>query len=121
SQVQEKADGEVASITTAELLERHPMLRDVRLIKSDTDGYDVMLLPALLDTFEPSRPIVFFELELRCTALATPDLDVDDLWDVVLAHGYERSVVWDNGGNYLGAWPVSELKERSQILKLTKA
>ena len=120
SQVQETASGGVPSITTGELLARHPELANVRLIKSDTDGYDVMLLPALLGTFEPSRPIVFFELELRCTALATPEINVDDVWDVILSHGYEHSVVWDNGGAFLGAWPVSELKERSQILKLSK-
>ena len=39
-----------------ELLRRHPVLGDLRLLKTDTDGWDVMLVPALARSFAGSRP-----------------------------------------------------------------
>jgi FkbM family methyltransferase len=111
--------GGLSTIATDELVARHPQLADVRLVKSDTDGYDVMLVPALARTFLPSRPVIFFEFDPRPTAEATPELEPNDIWDVLVGLGYEQAVVWDNGGALIGAWPTTELTERSAVLDLT--
>jgi len=117
SHVERVADGTgLPMITTTELLARHPRLADVRLVKSDTDGYDVMLVPALAEAFLASRPVLFFEFDPRPTREATPELAPNDIWDVLVGFGYEDAVVWDNGGNLLGAWPTAELAERSGVL-----
>src|SRR5690606_34061942 len=72
SQMVPITDGDaLPMLTTDELLERHPVLADVRLVKTDTDGSDVMLVPALVRTFGPSRPIVFFEFDPRPTKFFT--------------------------------------------------
>jgi FkbM family methyltransferase len=107
------------SITTDQLLERHPQLSGVRLIKTDTDGYDVMLVPALARTFLPSRPVIFFEFDPRPTVLATPELDPDDLWAVLVGFGYEQAVVWDNGGRLIGPAPTADLLRQSAVLSNT--
>src|SRR4029079_5022356 len=60
----------VPTLTTGELLANHPQLQNVRLVKSDTDGYDVQLVPLLARTFIGSRPILFFEFDPQPTALA---------------------------------------------------
>jgi len=121
SQVQLTTDGTgLPTLTTDELLQRHPRLAEVRLVKTDTDGFDVMLVPALARTFLPSKPVIFFEFDPRPTALATPDLDPNALWEVLVGLGYERAVVWDNGGNLIEAAPTAELKEHSSVLDLSQ-
>jgi FkbM family methyltransferase len=117
SQVQQTSEGAgLPTITTDELLARHPQLADVRLVKSDTDGFDVMLVPALARTFLASKPVLFFEFDPRPTRLATPDLEPNGIWQVLLDLGYESAVVWDNGGSLIGPAPTAELEERSAVL-----
>jgi hypothetical protein len=121
SQVVRTTDGAgLPSISTDELLGRHPQLSDVRLIKSDTDGYEVMLVPELARTFRPSRPVIFFEFDPRPTAYATPELVPNDIWDVLIGFGYEQAVVWDNGGRLIGPAQVAALTERSVVLEQTE-
>lgn len=109
----------LATITTTALLEKFPQLGDVRLVKSDTDGYDITLVDAVTVTFAASRPVVFFELDPRPTHLVMPEVVIADLWDKLVERGYERAVVWDNGGSLLGDWPVAEMAERSAVLDLS--
>jgi len=121
SHVRESSDGDGQSaITTDELLRRHPQLGGVRLVKTDTDGFDVMLVPALMNTFAASRPVIFFEFDPRPTLLAMPDLDPKALWKTLDDAGYSSAVVWDNGGRLIGPAPTSELRERSAVLDLTQ-
>lgn len=121
SQVQQTSDGTgLPTITTDELLARHPQLADVRLVKSDTDGYDVMLVPALARTFLPSKPVLFFEFDPRPTAIATPDLAPNDIWKTLVDLGYESAVVWDNGGTLIGPAATADLEERSAVLDLSE-
>ena len=106
----------LVTITTNELLRRHPQLAGVRLIKSDTDGWEVMLMPHLARTFVASRPVLFFEFDPRLTALTTPELEPSDLWAVMADLGYGRAVVWDNGGRLLGAEDSVDLRHRTSEL-----
>jgi FkbM family methyltransferase len=119
SHVQRSTDGTgLPALTTDALLERYPQLGRVRLIKSDTDGYDVQLVPALARTFLPSKPVIFFEFDPRPTAEATPELDPDAIWGVLTELGYEHAVVWDNGGRLIGPSATAELSARSAVLDL---
>jgi len=111
---------DLTCLSTDELLERHPSLREVSLIKTDTDGYDVMLVPELVRTFGGSRPIVFFEFDPRQTALATPEIDATALWGQLIDAGYEDAAVWTNGGDLLHVAKVSELEERARVFDRTR-
>lgn len=104
------------TITTDDLLRRNPRLQDLRLIKTDTDGYDVLLVPALAQSFAGSNPIIFFEFEAVATKLATPDLSLASVWERLLEMGYEDAVVWDNRGYLIGPDRVENLIERSAEL-----
>jgi FkbM family methyltransferase len=118
SQVERDGEGDrVSGISMAELVRRHPQLADARLLKSDTDGWDIALVPVMASALAESRPVLFFEFDPRPTALTTPDIDPDDLWPQLIDLGYEDALVWDNGGWVLGASPVSDLAERSAVLK----
>lgn len=108
--------GGIPAITTDELLRRHPQLERVRLIKSDTDGYDVLLMPHLVKTFAGSRPVIFFEYDPRPTRIATPELDPKAIWQEIAAAGYEQAVIWDNRGRLITSAPTSSLAALCAVL-----
>lgn len=109
----------LAAITTDELVERHPQLRNVRLVKTDTDGYDVMLVPALAQSLRGSYPVIFFEFDPVQTRVAMPELEPSSVFTELLRAGYERAVLWNNGGHFIGEHEVSELAELSAIFDRT--
>ncbi|BCI89863.1 hypothetical protein NIIDMKKI_50690 [Mycobacterium kansasii] len=53
--------GAAAALTVADLRNRHPELPPIRLVKSDTEGYDTILVPALARAYADTRPLLFFE------------------------------------------------------------
>ena len=67
------------STTPTRLRESHPGFADLRLVKSDTDGYDVALVPAIAEAWRDSRPVLFFEYDPYLTRIA----------------GYDPLLVWD--------------------------
>lgn len=86
-----------ATVTPAELRERHPGFADLRLVKSDTDGYDVALVPALAATWSDSRPVLFFEYDPYLIRIA--GFDPLAVWDELASLGYTDVAVWDNSGH----------------------
>lgn len=111
------ADWEVDVITTEELLERHPHLGDVRLIITDTDGFEILLAPALARTFAASRPVLHLAFDPAAAAVATPDVDPADLWRRLAELGYQNAVIWENSGTIVGPSTVSGLVKRTAELQ----
>lgn len=69
----------------------------VRLVKSDTDGYDAALIPALAETYAATTPVLFFEYDERLTR-NTGNEQPDELFVRLVELGYDRFVAWDNWG-----------------------
>jgi FkbM family methyltransferase len=91
----------LAAISVADLAVTFPPASPVRLIKSDTDGYDARLVPALLDAWSDSVPSVFFEYDPALTAKAGEPAPLR-VWRELLDRGYDDYFVWDNFGVLLG-------------------
>jgi hypothetical protein len=122
SQVTRDGDGhQVTGISMAELVRRHPQLTQTRLIKSDTDGWDIVLVPAMAAALADTRPLLFFEFDPRPAALINPDVNPDDLWPQLVDLGYEDALLWDNGGWVLGTSRVSDLAEKSAVFDLPQS
>ena len=83
------APGQTATVTVDELVARHPDFASIRLVKSDTDGYDVQLVPALARAYAANRPVLFFEYDLRQTRAA--GLDPVPVWTSSRRWGTPRS------------------------------
>jgi len=113
----EDAADAAGSLTVAELAERYPVLADVRLVKSDTDGYDVDLVPVIARTFAASKPVLFFEFHPGLTRQATPDVDPNGVWKTLHDLGYEQAAVWHNYGWPVGSAPTAELASYTQVLE----
>lgn len=91
--------GAVPMITVDELRRRHPDFSGVRLVKSDTDGFDVSLVPAIANVWSDSRPVLFFEYDERLARAA--GFDPRQVWRDLADLGYRDCAVWDNGGHPL--------------------
>ncbi|TAM89733.1 MAG: FkbM family methyltransferase [Jatrophihabitans sp.] len=102
-----------ATVPVGELLARRPELDRVRLVKSDTDGFDLPLALAYARTFSRSRPVIFFEYDPR---LCLPGADPAAVWGDLAGLGYERATVWTNGGHVLGTADVRDLGTRCRVL-----
>lgn len=79
----------------------------VRLVKSDTDGYDVKLVPALARAWSDEHPVLFFEYDPGMTRGVGDDAP-EAVWAALADLGYEHVVVWDNFGNPLGSLAIDE-------------
>jgi len=108
---------EMGSTMTAESLRRSlPELAPMRLIKSDTDGFDVRLLPGLARAYADTLPVLFFEFDPP-TARETGDRNPEGIWGELTTLGYDRCVVWDNFGSLLGTWSTLELPGVAAVLE----
>jgi FkbM family methyltransferase len=83
------------------LRERHPEFESVRLIKSDTDGFDPVLVRAAAREWRESGPVLFFEYD-PALARRVANEDPSRVWEGLAACGYARLAIWDNSGDPLG-------------------
>jgi FkbM family methyltransferase len=89
----------LSAISVEELRNAYPLFTRLRLVKCDTDGYDVTLVPAIARVWADARPVFFFEYDHRASRLAGHEpLNV---WEELAALGYASLAVWDNGGHPL--------------------
>lgn len=103
-----------SSVTADELRRRHPEFDRLRLAKSDTDGYDVQLVPAIAETWADGPPVLFFEYDLRLSRLAGHDPLA--VWERLTQLGYEEVGIWDNGGNPIGRVATHRMTEVSEMI-----
>jgi FkbM family methyltransferase len=108
------APASAPSVTAVELRRRHPCTERLRLVKSDTDGYDVSLVPTLARAWADRHPVLFFEYDLGLSRLA--GLDPLQVWDDLADLGYRHVAVWGNGGHPLWRAGVAEMVAASQVL-----
>ncbi|HET7735951.1 MAG TPA: FkbM family methyltransferase [Nocardioidaceae bacterium] len=112
------ASGERAQpvVTASTLRRRHPEFDGLRLLKSDTDGFDPVLVPAVARAWQDARPVLFFEFDPVLARVAGND-DPGRLWDDLAALGYDRLAVWDNIGDPLGQLDTQDAAEQALSLE----
>lgn len=98
------------TLPVADIRSNYPAFDQVRLVKSDTDGYDTRLIPELADAFASSRPVLFFEFDPALTARVA-GVRADDVWPDLAARGYDRVGLWDNAGVPLGVVAIARAAE----------
>lgn len=113
--VEGAAVGALPSSTASDLRRRHPDFDRVRLIKSDTDGLDPVLVPTAARAWADSAPVLFFEFdpELGRKAGNQPN----DLWPELAALGYTRLAIWDNAGDPLGQLDIGDAARQARTLE----
>ena len=102
------------SVTPSALRAEFSDFADLRLIKSDTDGYDVSLVPAVAREWSDAHPVLFFEYDPYLTRIAK--LDHLAVWPQLRELGYTDIAVWDNGGTPVGRMTPETIGERAAVL-----
>jgi FkbM family methyltransferase len=113
--VQGSTGGAATALAVAELPFRHSELPPIRLVKSDTDGYDTTLIPALARAYAKSRPVLFFEYDHGLTRKAGK-ADPAAVWAELGTMGYSYVGIWDNFGNVIQGLPIDEVPARAAVL-----
>ena len=106
------------AVTPPQLRERHPRTNRLRLVKSDTDGYDVAIVPAVAREWSDRKPVLFFEYDPATTRAAGHDPIA--VWGELAALGYRDVAVWGNGGHPLWRADVTEMAVASRVLDAPK-
>ncbi|WP_408898109.1 FkbM family methyltransferase [Nocardioides sp. R1-1] len=111
----EGASGDaMPTVSPSSLRADHPAFDRLRLVKSDTDGYDVDLVPAIAEAWHDAHPVLFFEYDPYLTRLA--DLDPEAVWPRLAQLGYEHVAVWDNGGLPVGRTSTARVAAQGRVL-----
>ena len=103
-------------VSAPSLRAKHPDFDRVRLVKSDTDGFDPVLVPAIASAWADSTPVLFFEFD-PTLARAADARDPNALWAALADLGYTRLAIWDNTGDPLGQLEVSDATEQARTLE----
>jgi FkbM family methyltransferase len=101
------------------ILARHERFARAKMIKIDTDGFDLAIIESELDWLAAARPLLFFEYDPYFFRAQTPRIlptanGVAPL-DVFLrlrAAGYRHAMIYENVGDYL---MTVRLDERAQL------
>lgn len=104
--------GSVRVETLADLAMR-AQFGDVRLLKIDTDGYDLAVIRGAREWLEKQKPVVFFEYSP--TDLAATGDDGHSSVDELARRGYGRILYWDNYGRFLCASSLEDLRLIQQL------
>jgi FkbM family methyltransferase len=112
----ENVDDGLPQISAAELRARNPEFSEVRLIKSDTDGFDPALVPAAARAWSDCDPVLFFEFD-PILAREVSGQDPNRIWAELEQLGYSRLAIWDNGADPLGRLDVSDAVEAARELE----
>jgi FkbM family methyltransferase len=100
--------GASALVSAGELRRRHPEFDHVRLVKSDTDGFDAVLVPAVATAWMDTHPVLFFEFD-PALARSTTSRDPAEMWTALARLGYARLAIWDNLGAPLGQLDLADV------------
>jgi FkbM family methyltransferase len=107
--------GALPPLSVTALRQKHADFARMRLVKSDTDGFDTLLVPAVAETWKDEGPVLFFEYDPTLT-IAAGDATPEGVWQKLADFGYSDLIVWDNTGDPLGRLPIGRALEEAKVL-----
>jgi FkbM family methyltransferase len=113
------ADGRTTafgSVTAQALRDRQPDFDRARLVKSDTDGFEPVLVPAMAAAWQDRAPVLFFEFD-PTLARAADSGDPNQVWTSLAELGYSQLAVWDNMGDPLGRLDITDAAKQAASLE----
>jgi FkbM family methyltransferase len=97
--------GTVQTQRLTEILAAHPEFRTSKILKVDTDGFDVQILRSSYDWISMARPVVFFEYDPFLLS-RNGTSDPVHLFQELFSIGYRSAIIYDNTGEYLLTLPL---------------
>ncbi len=91
------------------ILSEENLFSQAKLLKIDTDGFDLAILRGSADFIQSAKPILFFEYDPFF--LANQKEDGISIFARLQAWGYHSIVIYDNFGRYLITLPLTETNQ----------
>jgi FkbM family methyltransferase len=85
--------------TLSDIIKDFPDFKDSKILKSDTDGFDTIILRSCVDYLTSVKPILFFEFDPHLIKKSNDD--AFDFMNFLLDQGYYYFVFYTNIGDYL--------------------
>jgi FkbM family methyltransferase len=95
----------VRTRTFGDVLAEHPGFTSARLLKVDTDGWDLPVLRSAVEWLRTSRPVLFFEHDE--VLHRRQGYDLAQVWPLLTSCGYTRFLAFTNTGHRLSEGPVT--------------
>lgn len=111
----EKASGDVLAITTLDSLARTQQQRfsSAKILKIDTDGYDLKIIRGAKEFIKKNKPVLFFEYDR--VYLDEVNDDGLSIFNFFKEAGYHSILFYDNYGRFLVSTSIEQLAEIEQL------
>ncbi len=108
----------ISMITLDEFVKRHLSALNVKLIKIDTDGFDLNIIAGGFEFLQNAHPVLFFEFDIDCMTL--PLNKAFKLFEALENMGYADILYFDNYGRFLLSDSIKNKHLMQQLLFYTK-
>jgi FkbM family methyltransferase len=106
------SNGKIKSKPLDEIVSMYPKINNIRLLKSDVDGFDYDVINSSLEVVKKYKPLIFFECQYDFKWQLNGYLK---LFNTLNSLGYDRYVVLDNFGDIM--LQTSEIKIIKQLIE----
>jgi FkbM family methyltransferase len=106
AQIVSSEQGEtMEQMTVDEIIRMNPEFDDANILKIDTDGYDLRILPGAKELIKRNKPAVLFECD-AFSSLSYKD-DFFNCINVFREADYDNLILYDNYGNFMGSFGIN--------------
>lgn len=115
SQTSMEINDTVLKITTIDSLaqKQQQKFSNIKILKIDTDGYDLKIIRGSIHLLKQSKPVLFFEYD-RSYLDALNDKDLS-IFNALKELGYDSALFYDNFGRFLISTSLDRLEEIAQL------
>ncbi len=105
--------GEVTTVAKFDDLVAQNKIENIKLLKTDTDGFDFKILRGSFDTIKRDKPVLFFEYDVDY--LRQQNEDGLKIFDNLKDFGYNIALYYDNFGKFLLSTEISNTHLLQQL------
>ncbi|WMP18895.1 FkbM family methyltransferase [Thiothrix lacustris] len=103
----------IATKKLSDIITHFDNIKNVRMIKVDTDGFDVRIILSELDYLKKNKPILFFEYDPFLTE--KQNMNAKNIFEKLYNIGYQYALFFDNAGDYLISLKLNNMEQLEDI------
>lgn len=107
AKIEKNNDGILVKMTTLNELIDDKHIENIKILKVDTDGYDILILTGANNVIEKNHPVIFFEYDNH---LNSSTISCFNYLLSLKEKGYENALFYDNLGNFLISLKLTQVE-----------
>lgn len=105
--------GVTTDVITLDDLVKKNSIKNIKLLKTDTDGFDFKILRGSFDVLKRDKPVIFFEYDN--VFLSQQNDDGLSIFKDFLNLGYKKAIYYDNFGKFLLSTDIDNSELLAQL------